>query len=65
MFSWLGSTGSYFAQVASLSSTPVSWFTSSHWSSLVNLIMTLLNNPFFYIIIWIIVIMSILPKFED
>lgn len=62
---WLNSTGSYFSQIVSLSSFPVESFSSSGWESLVNLIMWLLNNPFFYIIIWIIVIMTILPTVDD
>ena len=49
----------------SLSSTPVNSFSSGGWSSLVSLIMSLLTNPFFYAIIGIIVIMSILPTVED
>ena len=65
MFSGLASTGSYFNQIISLSSFPVSWFTSWNWSSLVSLIMSLLTNPFFYAVIGIIVIMSILPTVED
>jgi len=51
--------------VLSLSSTPVNSFSSGGWSSLVSLIMSLLTNPFFYAIIGIIVIMSILPTVED
>lgn len=65
MFQWLSSTWSYFNQVLSISSSPVSWFTSSYWQSLVDLIMSLLTNPFFYTIIGIILVMSLLPKFED
>ena len=65
MFTWLSSTWSLFNQVISLSSSPVSSFTSSNWSSLVSLIMSLLNNPFFYAVIGIIIVMSILPTVED
>lgn len=65
VLSGLSSTWTYFSQIASLSSTPISSFSSSGWSSLVSLIMWLLNNPFFYVVIGIIVIMSVLPTFED
>ena len=65
MLSWLSSTWNYFNQVLSLSASPVSSFTVSGWDSLVSQIMWLLSNPFFYGIIWIIVIMSILPTVED
>ena len=62
---WLSSTWNYFSQIISLSSFPVDSFSVSGRTTLVNLIMSLLNNPFFYIIIWIIVIMSVLPTVED
>jgi len=65
MFSGLSSTGSYFNQIISLSTTPLSSFSVGGWSSLVSLIMSLLNNPFFYCVIWIIVILSILPAVDD
>lgn len=65
MFEWLSSTWSYFNQVLSLSSSPVNSFTSTNWSSLVSLLMSLLTNPFFYCIIGVIVIMAILPTVED
>lgn len=66
MFSWnLTAPTQLFNQVASLSTTPLWGFTSSNWSSLVDLLMSVLTNPFFYCIIWIIVIMTILPTFED
>lgn len=56
----------YFNQVLSLSSFPIgSWFTSTNWSALIDLLMSVLTNPFFYAIIWIIVVLSILPKFDD
>ena len=41
----------YFNQVLSLSSSPVSGFTTSNWDSLVSLLMSVLTNPFFYCII--------------
>ena len=65
VLSWLSATWTYFNQVISLSSSPINSFSSSGWSSLVNLIMSLLTNPFFYCVIWIIVIMTILPTVED
>lgn len=49
----------------SLSTTPVSSFTSVNWSSLVNLIMSLLQNPRFLWFIGIILIMTILPTVDD
>lgn len=49
----------------SLSTTPLSSFSTWNWSSLVNLIMSLLTNPYFYWFIAVIVIMSILPTFDD
>ena len=65
VLNWLSSVWTYFNQVLSLSSTPVGAFTNSNWVALSNLLLSLLTNPFFYCIIWIIVIMSILPSFED
>lgn len=61
----LSSTWQYFNQVLSLSTTWEPWFTVVNWSSLVSLLMSVLTNPFFYWIIGIIVIMSILPTFDD
>lgn len=65
VLSWLSSTWTYFNQVLSLSTSPTSVFSVGGWSSLVDLIMSLLTNPFFYWIIGIIVIMTILPTVED
>lgn len=65
MFQWLASTWSYFNQVLSLWTSPMSGFSSAGWTSLVNLLMSLLTNPFFYAIIGIILVMSLLPKFEE
>lgn len=61
----LSSTWTYFNQIISLSDSPISSFSVSGWTQLVDLIMSLLNNPFFYWVIWIIVIMSVLPSFND
>ena len=65
VFNGLSSTWSYFNQVLALSTTPIDSFTVGGWSSLVSLIMSLLSNPFFYWIIWIIIIMTILPTVDD
>ena len=65
MFSGLSSTWQLFNQVLSLSTTPQSSFSIVNWSGLVDLIMSLLNNPFFYWIIGIILIMTILPTVDD
>ena len=65
MFSGLSSTWTYFNQVLSLSTTPWGGFTSVNWTSLVSLLSSLLHNPFFYAIIGIIVIMSILPTVDN
>ena len=65
VLSWLSATWTYFNQVLSLSTTPVSSFSVGGWDSLVSLIMSLLSNPFFYWVIGIIVIMWILPSVEE
>ena len=65
MFSGLASTWSYFNQIISLSTSPVDSFSVGGWSSLISLIMSLLQNPFFYGVIGIIVILTILPTVED
>ena len=65
MFSGLSSTWQLFNQVLSLSTTPQNSFSIVNWSGLVDLIMSLLNNPFFYWIIGIILIMTILPTVDD
>lgn len=65
VLSGLSSTWTYFNQVLSLSTSPTSSFSVASWSSLVDLIMSLLTNPFFYWIIGIIVIMTILPTVDD
>lgn len=65
MFSGLSSTGSYFNQVLSLSSSPINSFTTTNWDNLIDLIMWLLTNPFFYWIVGIILILNILPTVED
>ena len=49
----------------SLSSYPIGSFSSSGWNSLVSLLSWLLHNPFFYVVIGVIVIMSILPTVDD
>ena len=61
---WLNWTGAFY-QIVSLSSTPTWVFTTTNWSSLVSLLMSLLTNPFFLWVIGIIVIMTILPSVED
>ena len=63
--SQLSSTWTYFNQILSISSSPVSDFTVSGWSSLVSLITWLLTNPFFYGIILLLLVMTILPTFDD
>lgn len=65
MFSWMSATWTLFNQVISLSSSPIGSFTSSNWVALKDLLMSVLTNPFFYWIIAIIVIMTILPTVED
>lgn len=66
MLSWnLAFPQTYFKQIISLSSSPVSSFSSSNWDSLVSLLTSVLTNPFFYAVIWIIVILSILPTVDD
>lgn len=65
MFSWLSSTGAYFNQVLSLSATPTWVFTNANWIALKDLLMWVLTNPFFYCIIGIIVILTILPTVDD
>lgn len=65
MFSWLQNTWTYFNQIISLSSSPIDSFSVGGWSSLVSLIMSLLQNPFFYCVIGVIVILTILPTVED
>ena len=65
VFSGLSSTWTYFNQVLSLSTTPTNIFYVDNWSSLVSLISWLLTNPFFYGIIWIILLMGILPTIDD
>ena len=65
MFHWLYSTWTYFNQVLSLSPFPISSFSSVGWNSLVSLLTWLLTNPFFYAVIGVIVIMSILPTVDD
>ena len=65
MFTWLRATWDYFYQVISLAPKPVTWFVNNYRTDLVSLLEWLLTNPFFYAIIGIILLMSILPKFED
>lgn len=61
----LSSTWTYFNQIVSLSSSPVGSFTITNWDSLVDLILSLLTNPFFYAIMGVVVIMWILPTVDD
>lgn len=63
--SGLASTGSLFNQVISLSKFPLDSFSSSWWSGLVSLLSSVLTNPFFYGVIWVIVVMTILPTVDD
>lgn len=65
MFSGLQSTTTYMNQIWSLSDSPINSFTTTNWSSLVDLLLSLLTNPIFYWFIGLILIMSILPTVDD
>lgn len=65
MFTWLANPSNYFNQVISLWTSPSTQFTSSNWDSLVSLLTSVLTNPFFYAVIGVIVVLSILPKVQD
>lgn len=64
-FDWLASTWDYFNQIITLSSFPTSSFNTFNWVALRDLLLSVLSNPFFYGVIWIILIMTILPTVDD